>query len=266
MNILKTMYEKQEKGQEKHEKHIQSLIKSVYTLVSKSRYQREFSPLSNQNQNRYASPLGPVPQRLPWKCYYCFGTDHLFLNCMVKNEDKQKGLILVDGFTVRFANGELISTDPNLSIRECVKKHLLLSVAVMLMSNLDPDLVEFLDRKHDTRYNQNILPKTILKGPQPGPSRKEQQQLEVTQLKNKVKDLEVMLQKLQTDSNPEPEEKDMEGFLRRIVAEYTQLKGLQEKRLDFQKNQGRNHLSRKQFISKTLMFQRVLQRAEKQKL
>jgi len=60
---------------------------------------------------------------------------------------------LVDGFTVRFANGELISTDPNLSIRECVKNHLLLSVAVMLISNLDPDLAEFLDRKHDTRYN-----------------------------------------------------------------------------------------------------------------
>jgi len=30
-----------------------------------------------------------------------------------------------------------------------------------------------------------------------------------------------MLQKLQTDSNPEPEEEDMEEFLRRIAAEYT---------------------------------------------
>jgi len=142
-------------------------------------------------------------------------------------------LILVDGFTVRFANGELIPTDPNLSIRECVKKHLLSSVAVMLMNNPDPDLAEFLDREPDTGYNQNILPKTILKRLQPGPSRREQQQPEVVQLKSKVKDLKVMLQKLQTDSNPELEEEDMKGFLRRMAAEYTQSKGLQKKRLDF---------------------------------
>jgi len=38
MNILKTMYEKQEKGQEKYEKHIQSLIESIHALVSRSRY------------------------------------------------------------------------------------------------------------------------------------------------------------------------------------------------------------------------------------
>jgi len=38
MNILKTMYEKQEKGREKHEKHIQSLIESVRASVSRSRY------------------------------------------------------------------------------------------------------------------------------------------------------------------------------------------------------------------------------------
>jgi len=38
MNILKTMYEKQKKEQEKHEKHIQSLIESVYASVSRSEY------------------------------------------------------------------------------------------------------------------------------------------------------------------------------------------------------------------------------------
>jgi len=42
MNVLKTIYEKQEKGREKHEKHIQSLIESVYASVNRSRYQREF--------------------------------------------------------------------------------------------------------------------------------------------------------------------------------------------------------------------------------
>jgi len=92
---------------------------------------------------------------------------------MVKNGDEQKGLIL-DDFTIRFANGELILMDPNLSIRECIKKHLPLSVAVMLISDLDLELAEFLNKEPDTRYNQNILPKTILKRPQPGPSRREQ--------------------------------------------------------------------------------------------
>jgi len=163
MNVLKNMYEKQEKEQKKHEKHIQSLIKSVHASVSRSRYQREFPP--PQNQNRYAGPKGPAPLRLSRKCYYCFGTDYLFLNCIVKNENKQKGLILVDGFTVRFVNGDLILTDPNLSIRECIKKYLLSSVAVMLMSDPDLELAEFLDREPDTRYNQDILPKTILKRP-----------------------------------------------------------------------------------------------------
>jgi len=166
-----------------------------------------------------------VAPRSSRKYYYCFGTDHLFLNYIVKNKDEQKGLILVDSFTIRFANGDPIPTDPNLSIRECIKKHLPSSVAVMLMSDLDPELAEFLDREPDTRYNQNILPKTILKRLQVSPPRREQLQLEVAQLRNKVKDLEVMLQRLQTDSNPEQEEKDMEGFLRRMAAEYTQSKG-----------------------------------------
>jgi len=82
-------------------------------------------------------------------------------------------LILVDSFTVRFANRELIPMDPNLSIRECVKKHLPSSVVAIPMSDPDPELAEFLDREPDTRYNQNILPKTILKRPQAGTSRKE---------------------------------------------------------------------------------------------
>jgi len=177
MNVLKTMYEKQEKGQEKHEKHIQSLIESIHALVSRSRYQREFLPPLNQNQyqnqNRYTGPLGPVPLRPSRKCYYCFGTNHLFLNYMVKNEDKQKKLILVDSFTVKFANGDPILTDPNLSIRKYVKKHLPSSVVVMLISNQDLELAEFLDREPNTGYNQNKIPKTILKRLQVGPPRKE---------------------------------------------------------------------------------------------
>jgi len=105
MNVLKTMYEKQEKEQEKHEKHIQSLIESIHTSVSRSGYQKEFLSPTNQNQyqnqNRYAGPLGPVPPRSSRKCYYCFGTDHLFLNCMVKNDKKA---VNARGFPVFFLN------------------------------------------------------------------------------------------------------------------------------------------------------------------
>ena len=56
---------------------------------------------------------------------------------------------------------------------------------------------------------------------------------EVSQLKNKVKSLEVMLQKLQIDNEPEPEEDDMEVFLRRMATEYTQSKGPAKKKSGF---------------------------------
>ena len=71
-----------------------------------------------------------------------------------------------------------------------------ITMVVMLMSDPNPELVEFLDREPDTGYNQNVLSNTILKRPQVGPPRREQLQPEVAQLRNKVKDLEVMLQKL----------------------------------------------------------------------
>jgi len=158
---------------------------------------------------------------------------------MIKAENKQKGLILVDGFTVRFANGEPIPTDPNMSIWDCVKKHLPSSVAVMLMGDPDPELSEFLDCEPDTGYNNynnnnnNNMPRTILKRPAIGASRAEQTPSEVSQLKNKVKNLEVMLQKLQIDNGPEPEGDNMEVFLRRMAAEYTQSKGPAKKKSGF---------------------------------
>jgi len=231
MNVLKTMYEKQEKGHKRHEKTIQSLVESMRLSVNRTGYQREYPT----PQNRYSGPSGSgAPRPSNRKCYYCFGMDHLFLNCMVKTEDKQKGLILVDGFTVRFANGEPILTDPNMSIWNCVKKHLSSSVAVMLMGDPDPELSEFLDHELDTGYNNyNNMPRTILKQPAMGASRSEQMLSEVSQLKNKVKSLEVMLQKLQIDNKPEPEEDDMEVFLRHMVAEYTQSKGPAKKKSGF---------------------------------
>jgi len=142
---------------------------------------------------------------------------------MVKIEDKQKGLILVDRFTVRFTNGEPIPTDSIMSIWNCVKKHLPSSVAVMFMGDPDPEY---------NNYNNNI-PRTILKQPAMGILRSEQTPSEVSQLKNKVKNLEVMLQKLQIDNELEPEEDDMEAFLRRMAAEYTQSKRPVKKKSGF---------------------------------
>ena len=64
--------------------------------------------------------------------------------------------------------------------------------------------------------------------------RSEQTLSEVSQLKNKVKSLEVMLQKLQMNNEPEPEEDDIEVFLRHMAAEeYTQLKGPAKKKSGF---------------------------------
>jgi len=162
MNILKTMYKKQEKDRKQHEKTIQSLVESMRSSVNRTGYQREYPT----PQNRYSGPLGSgAPRPSNRKCYYCFRTDHLFLNCMVKTEDKQKELILVDRFTVRFTNGEPILTDPSIFIWDCVKKHLPSSVAVMLIADPDTELSEFLDRKLDTGYNNdnNNMPRTILK-------------------------------------------------------------------------------------------------------
>jgi len=72
------------------------------------------------------------------KCFYCFETDHLFLFCPKKTEDEKKELILVDKFTVRFVNGKPIPMEHNMSIKDCVRKHLPSSIAVMMWE--DPEL------------------------------------------------------------------------------------------------------------------------------
>jgi len=72
------------------------------------------------------------PSRPPRKCFYYFETDHLFLFCPKKTKNEKKGLILVDKFMVRFANGELIPIEHNMSIKDCVRKHLLSLIAVMM--------------------------------------------------------------------------------------------------------------------------------------
>jgi len=89
--------------------------------------------------NRYRSgPLQTRPPRPSRKCFYYFEPNHLFIFCPAKIEDKKESLILVDKFTVRFANGEPILIDHNMSIKDCVRKYLPFSITVMMWG--DPEL------------------------------------------------------------------------------------------------------------------------------
>ena len=130
INTLKTMYKIQEKTRERHEKSVQGALDSIRILIqTQSQMQKEMGGLSN----RYGSGLLQTgPPRPPRKCFYCFKPDHLFFFCPAKTEDERKGLILVDKFTIRFANGEPIPTKHNMSIKDCVRKYLLSSIAVMM--------------------------------------------------------------------------------------------------------------------------------------
>jgi len=82
---------------------------------------------------RYGQGLSQMRLSRPLrKCFYCFETDYLFLFCPKKTEDEKKGLILVDKFMVRFTNGEPIPMEHNMSIKNYIRKHLPLSIAVMM--------------------------------------------------------------------------------------------------------------------------------------
>ena len=72
------------------------------------------------------------PSRSLRKCFYCFELDYLFLFCLAKTKDGKKGLILVNKFTVRFANRKPIPTEYNISIKDYVRKYLLFSIAVII--------------------------------------------------------------------------------------------------------------------------------------
>jgi len=129
INVLKTMYEQQERGREKHEKSVQGAIDSIRTLLQNQ------GPMARKTvapRMRYGPSQPPMLPRPPRKYFYYFEPDHLFLFCPAKTEDERKGLILVDKFTVRFANGEPIPTEYNMSIKNCVWKYLPSSIAVMM--------------------------------------------------------------------------------------------------------------------------------------
>jgi len=129
------MYEIQEKTRERYEKSMQDTLNSICTLIqTQGQMQKEIGSPSN----RYRSgPLQTGLPRPPRKCFYCFEPDHLFLFCPAKTEDERKGLILVDKFIVRFVNGEPISTEHNMSIKDCIRKYLPSSIAVMMWGDLE---------------------------------------------------------------------------------------------------------------------------------
>jgi len=133
INTLKTMYEIQEKTRERHKKSMQGALNSIRILIqTQGQTQKEMEGLSN----RYRSgPSQTGPPRPPRKCFYCFEPDHLFLFCLAKTEDKRKDLILVDKFTIRFANGEPIPMEHNMSIKDCIRKYLPSSITVMMWNN-----------------------------------------------------------------------------------------------------------------------------------
>jgi len=148
INTLKTMYEIQEKTRERHEKSVQGALDSIRTLIqTQGQTQKEMGSPSN----RYGSgPLQTGPPRPSRKCFYCFEPDHLFLFCPAKTEDERKGLILVDKFTVRFANGEPIPTEHNMSIKDCVRKYLPSSIAVMMWGDPELETCSVWDQEPDT--------------------------------------------------------------------------------------------------------------------
>jgi len=150
--------------------------------------------------------------------------DHLFLFCPKKTEDKKKGLILVDKFTVRFANGEPIPMEHNMSIKDCVRKHLPLLIAVMMWGDLELETCSVWDQELDT--GGVIVSSQLVRRQMEAPSRENRWLEELSHLRKKVGSLEVMLQKMSLEREPTPEleEEGMESFLRRMAVEYVQMR------------------------------------------
>jgi len=162
------------------------------------------------------------PAKPPRKCFYCFETNHLFLFCPKKTEDEKKELILVDKFMVRFANGEPIPMEHNMSIKNCVRKHLLSSIAVMMWGNPELETYSVWDQEPDT--GEVMVSSQPVRRQMKVLSREHERLEELSHLRKKVSSLEIMLQKISLEREPtsELEEEGMEFFLRRMAAEYVQ--------------------------------------------
>jgi len=162
------------------------------------------------------------PARPPRKCFYCFEIDHLFLFCPKKTEDEKKGLILVDKFTVRFANGEPIPMEYNMSIKDCIRKHLSSSIAVMMWGDPELETCSVWNQEPDT--GGVMVSFQLVRRQMEALFREHGRLEELSYLRKKVGSLEVMLQKMSLEREPTPElkEEGMESFLKRMAAEYVQ--------------------------------------------
>lgn len=142
------MYKVQEKTREWHKKNVQGVLDSIWTMIqTQGQSQKDHGgPLIRYGLG--SSQMGPV--RPPRKCFYCFELDHLFLFCPDKTEDEKEGLILVYKFTIRFANGEPILMEHNISIKEYVRKYLPSLIAVMIWGNPELETYSVWDQEPDT--------------------------------------------------------------------------------------------------------------------
>jgi len=226
INVLKTLYEKQERSREHHEKSVQGALDSIKTLIHS---QGQTSALPTKEVGGFPMRYGQGPPQMgparpPRKCFYCFETDHLFLFCPKKTEDEKKGLILVDKFTVRFANREPIPMEHNMSIKDCVRKHLPSSIAVMMWGDPELETCSVWDQESDT--GGVMVSSQQVRRQMEVSSRENGWLEELSHLRKKVGSLEVMLQKmsLERELTPKSEEEGMESFLRRMAAEYVQMR------------------------------------------
>jgi len=146
------------------------------------------------------------------------------LFCPKKTEDKKKGLILVDKFMVRFTNEEPIPMEYNMFIKDCVRKHLPSSIAVMIWGDPELETCSIWDQEPDT--GGVMVSSQPVRRQMEVPFRENRRLEELSHLRKKVGSLEVMLQKmsLEREPTPESEEESMESFLRRMAAEYVQMR------------------------------------------
>jgi len=109
-----------------------------------------------------------------------------------------------------------------MSIKDCVRKYLPFSIVVIMWGDPELETCSVWDQEPNTGG--------VVISPQPVrrqveiQSRSNRRPEELFQLRKKVSSLEVMLQKMSLEREllPEPEEEDMESFLKRMAAEYVQ--------------------------------------------
>jgi len=109
-----------------------------------------------------------------------------------------------------------------MSIKDYVRKYLPSSIAVMMWEDPELEIYSVWDQEPNT--GGVAIPPQPVRWQVEMQSRLNGQPEELSQLRKKVGSLEVMLQKMSLEREPtlEPEEEDIESFLKRMAAEYVQ--------------------------------------------